>query len=1224
VHFVDRLIRAEAACGGISQSEVATQLRVNIKDEGVDTEVRRAIPHDKGWFAVATCWQFKAVDAKDIDDKKKKTKKNTLQHEIHKPYTEELIKKGFGYRLCLLGDLTPKKLQEWESQLKAEAHAINPHAPDPRVIHGGHLIAWAERFPGIVAWFHDRTQGVFHWEAWQRNRRAVTPKYVPNGNWDGVRQQILEHVQFDRPCIGGDPCLFVGGAAGVGKTRLVFECLAELLQSSALVLIVEDEQEAKKIGIWLANADKQFAIVVADECSPQSRYFLNENLRGHVHRVRVISIDNTGDRLASTAARLLLSAPDALKNAEAILEANFEHVPNDRRRQYAQLSGGFIRLAADLCEHDAEVGTGEMAGVLTDIERYARQRLGNNLNILCVIALFHKVGFREDVIGELEVLRQLTGYSRQDFHDCVRATRESPGFVVQAGRYWYVTPEIIARVLFNEGWLRWVAPDLEGFLKKLPDEMRQQLVDRVATHARKEIRDQCASFFRAWFSRLAARDLAGSTTTSLAAAIVEASPGEYLPKLRRVIEAANVGDLKEMQPLPYDVRWGPRRTLVWLLERLVSFPEFFEDCEACLFRLALEESEPQLGNNATAIWSNLFSVFFSGTAIPFDQRVPILAARVASPIIAEARLGFLGLANALQRPFAGHIIGEPVVAGRLRPQDWQPTRREERVSYQFALTICGEHLKAEVQNERHRLAFKVLSGCLYLMLKIGLADELRRIATPEILADDEARKLLQIVDDFLEQEGTSRTGEVDERTAAYKASIEEWGNKFRRTDFSGRLREVCAREPWDQRFAQDATKDRDETDNLAAVILNQPTLLSAEMDWLASPDAQSAERLGFAIGRIDEVGDCGHQILEHAILRKTAPLLRGYIRGMTYAQRPPNSDFRALMTSLESAHPELATDILVHAGDNFDALNRILRLVESRAVSEMYLTSLAGGLGRRRLTAEEVDRVLPYFTRAANKNETRAVVAGLRFLATQLMFESGASVQKCLSSTTTQSLAWHIVESALPLLSGNETFAWITILKSLAACDSNRASGLLAQALLSENSSLRDAAENDLTHRAKTDPDGVMAGLGYALLDPERGWRLQIHRCRGLLAKLPGDIVIDWVRKHGQEGARAIARHLPAPYIDETGTPVVPQALDVILSEYDDDDVFGNFLGGSHSDESWNGNGAEEFRQAAEIAKKFLGHRNHRIREWAENEIAYRLVLAEREDQEHEERLLPL
>ena len=60
-HFMDRLIRAEAAQSGLAQADIATQLRVNIKDGGVDTEVKKAIPNEKcGWFAIPTAWQFKS------------------------------------------------------------------------------------------------------------------------------------------------------------------------------------------------------------------------------------------------------------------------------------------------------------------------------------------------------------------------------------------------------------------------------------------------------------------------------------------------------------------------------------------------------------------------------------------------------------------------------------------------------------------------------------------------------------------------------------------------------------------------------------------------------------------------------------------------------------------------------------------------------------------------------------------------------------------------------------------------------------------------------------------------------------------------------------------------------------------------------------------------------------------------------------------------------------
>jgi len=56
VEFVDSLIRGQASRSGLPASEINTNLGTTIKDGGVDTEVRQAIPGDPtGWFSTRTC-----------------------------------------------------------------------------------------------------------------------------------------------------------------------------------------------------------------------------------------------------------------------------------------------------------------------------------------------------------------------------------------------------------------------------------------------------------------------------------------------------------------------------------------------------------------------------------------------------------------------------------------------------------------------------------------------------------------------------------------------------------------------------------------------------------------------------------------------------------------------------------------------------------------------------------------------------------------------------------------------------------------------------------------------------------------------------------------------------------------------------------------------------------------------------------------------------------------
>src|SRR5262249_33214915 len=146
----------------------------------------------------------------------------------------------------------------------------------------------------------------------------------------------------------------------------------------------------------------------------------------------------------------------------------------DRRRTYLRLSRGYVRLAADMCERDVEIAAGDMKGLLRSVEEYVRERVerfGDKfLALVSLLALFQQVVFRDEVGDELDSLCALTQSSRQDFHDAVRRLKDSPGFVAQAGRYWYVTPEIVAKVLFAEGWQRWVGANLKDFFEKLSPE----------------------------------------------------------------------------------------------------------------------------------------------------------------------------------------------------------------------------------------------------------------------------------------------------------------------------------------------------------------------------------------------------------------------------------------------------------------------------------------------------------------------------------------------------------------------------------------------------------------------------------------------------------------------------------------------------------------------------------------------------------------------------------
>ncbi len=181
----------------------------------------------------------------------------------------------------------------------------------------------------------------------------------------------------------------------------------------------------------------------------------------------------------------------------------------------------------------------------------------------------------------------------------------------------------------------------------------------------------------------------------------------------------------------------------------------------------------------------------------------------------------------------------------------------------------------------------MLVGHLDLLLRGGLLDETAEIVARGRLEDSETRRLVIAVDQLLAWEAPVDLLRADKPSLHWTQPVRRWVDSLRPSDFDGMLRGVCSREPWDRRFADDSRTGRDEAGELAAQIARAPSRLLPHLDWLAGHEALSAEHLGFAMGRIDEIEACGAMILEHAIRREAAPLLRGYISGLVFAERRP-------------------------------------------------------------------------------------------------------------------------------------------------------------------------------------------------------------------------------------------------------------------------------------------------------------------------------------------------
>ena len=106
----------------------------------------------------------------------------------------------------------------------------------------------------------------------------------------------------------------------MGKTRCTYEALAKAAHHS-LLAYTSDERFALELARIIAHNPRAQAILVADECSLETRDSLRQLLPGCAARLRVIAIDNSLQRAGGAGEVRLVRI--AFEEVDAILARNY-------------------------------------------------------------------------------------------------------------------------------------------------------------------------------------------------------------------------------------------------------------------------------------------------------------------------------------------------------------------------------------------------------------------------------------------------------------------------------------------------------------------------------------------------------------------------------------------------------------------------------------------------------------------------------------------------------------------------------------------------------------------------------------------------------------------------------------------------------------------------------------------------------------------------------------
>lgn len=1188
--FLDALIRAQAHISSIPASEIITNQRTNISDGGVDTEVRLAARRDPTGYMSnhPTVWQYKARRHTDV-------RSDDLRAEVRKSYALDRMRNGYAYRFCICDSLPAKKVKKWESLLTDEIRLIAPSAPDARVLTADNIASWASTIPGVALRLLPGEVATIclHIQAWEKNITAVTPVFVPVEVWGHVSDRLRQHVDFSV-----DPTeveLAISGEAGVGKTRLAYESLTSLQNAVPLVIYTSDGESALKVGHLLANRGEVHGILVADECSISCKVDLRRLLIGARERVRVVCIDSSQTQPFGLAPMSRLERIPG-ETVQEVLRTNFPEVPAERRRIYAGLSGGFVRLAADLCQHDGLISAaGHVGPALATVQDYLQRRFGatpEDMDALLALSLLGTVGTKEDVATQLEALCALTGLERSRILRSADRLHDGPGFVGRGGRFLYVTPEIVAQAAFGMAWGVW-AKDPGEFLARVPQAILESFINRVARSASEEVRQLVSEFFRNWALALQPNDLTSLSEVQRLVVLLELHPETYLPILDRLVAESSIEQLREVEGHWVTGGWGPRRLLVFAMERLALFPELFWSTERVLLRLALAESEQQIENNATGVWTQFFRVLLSGTSVPFAERLRLLGDRLRA---SDTGVSLLAL-EALDRVFRWNRWGHarpPIVGGCIVPEEWRPATDQEYLECMREALSMVRRLVGEGDDTfqlRQGVTTTVLRHSKSL-LDEGLLRDLKLMFSQEFLNDDSRATLIRALEDFLFF-SAKRDGTV---AGPYIREAAEWLDALRPDNFHGRLVSLIGVDRWHH-----ATIGNEESwlAGVAAVAeecVRSPGLFEREEEWLFSPSAQSALVLGQELGRLDASARLLDFLLRSSVAHDSTELGRGYITSLLQTFPIHSASVNTFIDQITDDWPVIAFELSTAGGDRTAALQRALKLVASGRIAPACLQRFVFYVGSRNITLDEVEQVLLLLASIVERSgEQSAAGTAMQFLGHR------SSTPAVWQHTGIRELTWRLLELAA------DTDWWPVVIRALMQSEPERAIRTAVSSIAPAGSGGYANEKNSikvLSSLASEYPCEVMSALGEVILDEERGMQFYFGSYRSLVAALPPEVPIEWIGEHGVEAARRLARHLPVPRVGPGDGLVVPQLTEYVLRRFEGDArVFEEFCAGVHSFQWYEGDIAGRHESEARVAERFLNHPLKRIRDWAQYEI---------------------
>ncbi len=288
------------------------------------------------------------------------------------------------------------------------------------------------------------------------------------------------------------------------------------------------------------------------------------------------------------------------------------------------------------------------------------------------------------------------------------------------------------------------------------------------------------------------------------------------------------------------------------------------------------------------------------------------------------------------------------------------------------------------------------------------------------------------------------------------------------------------------------------------------------------------------------------------------------------------------------------------------SFNRAIVGVRQKSIRAGLLSRVCGVEWTATHSAYEVRVATETLLRAAREGDEDAANTGLEFIVFLLMRmpenEDKLLSLKKIYEDGSLTLIFDLLKESM-MTTGTLSHGFSNIFILVLPINPQRATSILVQMLRSETYATSETAAGLLPSVGAICPNQLMDSVGEILLSDESNFAFRFRTLP--IVSLPAHVLIDWLEKHGIQGARVLARFAPGPFMASHG-PELNAVTRYILEKYGDDDiVFSSWMTGMNDGGMFTGSVAERLQQQASAARPFLTYPIAAVQRWARARITF-------------------